>query len=536
MIFEMLFDKPIMIISSFILVHLFIFYALGAVLQSYFSFRKSNSFLSIPLGYVSWQLLTLFLFFIPILFGLEKVWFELLGVIKDIMIIFVLLLYYKSWAPSFKVSNSRAVVRAPIGILITVIAILFLLTLNEYVPLNNRGDRLNAFIGFMKDDNFIFDSAAGNSENSIFGQFMHKNTLDIIESYETFYYWVAITQGSLDTLSNEQVANLIFAPMMTSIISFAILGSVVDSEKSFISYIYASILIFLVTLLEWRVGVNSQAFYYIPILVLSIMLMFTFSVQQVPSEGVLTASLASLLTLITVTHWAMPLIIIFGACILSLSIIKNGQLVRMMYQYAIALIIPILLYSVISLLAPLINSDDQLNFLDHAMPLIVVVVTAIIIAFPLKSLATSPERREDLVKFEESIKTNKATSLLLSALIVTGISMLLTFLLGHNIFEVLNDYFMSINNNLLVSILIYIVIALLPAVSILIFNYKTKRSSILNVIPFIVFLLNPATMAFIFSSTGWEYNWLIIFIPELIVFSMWLLEKVIKYTPDKIKI
>lgn len=538
MIYEMLFNNPTLIIISMLTVNIFVFYALGAILQGYFSFRRSNSFLSIPLGYVSWQLLSLVLFSVPILFGLSKTWFQLLNLIKDIIIVFIIIMYYKSWAPSFKLTYNRSLLRAPIGIAITIISIILFTILTKHVPLNGHEDDLNQYINNMINGNhFIFDTGVGNSSNNFWNFNKDKTTLDIIENYESFYYWVALTFDSITSTTEQSITNYVIAPIMLIVISLSILGSIIDSEKSFISYLYGAILILIMTLLEWSIGVNSQIFYIVPILTLSVMLLFTYSAQTIPSEGVLTVSLSSLLALITVTYWAMPLIIIFGACIISLSVIKNGQIIKMMFQYVMALSLPIVSYSIISLLSPLVISGAEANLGSHLLTLSIAIIMFSLLLIPLKSLYSSSERRQDLVSLEEKVKNKKIISLISTALIITLIAFALTYLLmGRNIISLVSEYFTAINNNIWIALAIYVLVALLPAIVILVINRRYNYSSMLDVIPFLVFLINPITTVFFFESTGWEYNWKIIFIPELIIFILWILGQVIKFTPDKLKI
>ena len=109
MIYETLFNNSTLIIMTFSLVHIFAFYALGAIVQDYFSFKKSNRILSIPVGYITWSIMTLFSYVLPIIFGLDKVWFSLMGSLKELSILFIIVLYYKSWAPSYKELNTRGI-------------------------------------------------------------------------------------------------------------------------------------------------------------------------------------------------------------------------------------------------------------------------------------------------------------------------------------------------------------------------------------------------------------------------------------------
>lgn len=539
MIFEMLFNNPVLIIGSMIITYLFMFYALGAIVQGFYSFRMSNRYLAIPLGYILWLIITLLAFATPILLGLDIIWFKLMGVIEGVIIFSVIVLYYKSWTPTFTNVNSRSLIRAPIGIIVTIVAIVIFLLLSQYVPISTNNDRLSFYIGRMIDNRFVFDTVAGVTANNGYEWLQgNKSTVDIIENYESFYYWMAIVGDSVVNISRGEVMEIIIPILTISVISFSILGSTIDSERSFISYVYSSLFIFALTLLEWKIGVNNQMFYILPSLTFSIMLLFTYSLQANPSDNLLTASLVSQLSLVTVTHFALPIIITLGSATVSLAIIKNGEIVRTMYQFIITIAVPIILFVLMSLLSSINpTSVEDIKLGSHIITLLLLIIIFSVIIIPLRSLALSSERRVDLVSFEQKVKNRIEISLITFSVILTLLSLALVYLfIDHDIVELLSGYFLSINGNIYVAIEIYLLVVVIPTFIILIVSSKYKKKTLLSVIPFITLLINPITTVALFNFVGWEYNVSIIILPELIIFLLWGLSELIKIIPDELKI
>lgn len=539
MIFEMIFNNQILIVIPLMAMYFFVFYALGAIAQSYFSFRQSNRFLTIPLGYVTWLLMTLFIYSMVILLNLNIIWFRLIEAIKLVVIFAIIILYYKSWIVNKDNIDLRTFYKVPIGILITVVSIVIFLLLAEYVPISSNNDHLSYYINEMISSDFIFDSAIGTTANNGLGISQEdKSTIDIIENYETFYYSIALLGDSINSVSNELLMKKIIPIFIISIISFSVLGSMVDSEKSIISYIYSSIIIIGLTLLEWMVGTDNQLFYILPSLVLSIMLLFTYSSKVMPNDNLLIASLVIQFSLITVTHFALPILIIFGSVTVALAIIKNGEIVKTMYHLVIAIATPLILYNLISLISLIrIPNIEDMRIGLHIISIILILVVVSAIIIPLRSLAFSAERRKDLISFEQKIKDKMEVFLITFALVLTLLSFLVFYLfINRDVIGLLRTYFLAISSNIYIAMGIYLMALIVPTIIILIFSSHYKNRTILSVIPVITLIANPMTTIFVFDIVGWNYNILFLFAPEVIIFTLWIIMELIKMIPDKLKI
>lgn len=546
MLLELLFNNSLLIISSFVIIHLFVYYSFGAVLQEYFSFKKSNRFLSIPVGYIGWTLLTIFVYFFPILFNLNTIWFTLMGTIKSLGILFVILLYYRAWMPRIKDINKRNLIRSPIGYAIIVMAILLVVGIIKYqnwgetdiffkfaLVNGNWGDQpeFDTLIGLQNYINNL-DSIEDIWEN--ISDLTSIPTLSTIENYETTYYWMALIVERYNYISLDQMINIVMPILLTTVIACSILGTTVDSEKSIISYAYSAAIVVLVCLAEVYIGPWQQMFYVIPALTISIMLLFNYSTQVNPHDNLLTTSLISTTTLIAVTHWATPIIIIMGVAIVALCIINDGSVVKMLYRFVTAISIPVIAYTFIMFASSITVND--ITFTDQFVTLIVVTVLFTAIITPLRSLARSSSRREDLVSFEANVKEKSIRTLTITAVTITVLCSLWLFLIMPDGADRLKGYFGVINSKLIISIPIYLAFIILPTILILIFNVKYKYVSMLNIIPYLTFMLNPITFTLICTSAGWELSWYIIFIPELMVITLWGINELIKWIPEKLKI
>ncbi len=561
MIYEALFNNSALIIIAFVLVHLFVFYAIGAIIQEYFSFKKSNRLLSIPVGYVSWALVTSFTYVLPILLGLDKIWFNLMGSIKDISLMFVIILYYRSWAPNYKEINTRALLRAPIGYVIAAISVTMLLLLIRKAGWGEYDYQFTGALWIMKyqilgeiPENLpaedlinwneifshppLFNTGIGFADiENIDGTITvssPKPVLETLEKFESIYYWIMLSEAQLTSVSTQDFVEIVMPTLIIITIATSILGTMIDSEKSLISYVYSSVIILLITLLAAYIGPWKQEFYVIPLLTIPVALLFNYSNQFNPNDNLLTTSLISTLALVTVTHWALPILITMGVLIVGISIIKNGSIVKIMYRFITAIAVLVIGYSFIVFLSSLNGSG--IKFTNQLIVTIVLMLIFAAIITPLRSLARSSNRRQDLVTFETNAKDKKIKNTLTFSIFITIGSLIAMFIFFQNTAELIQGYFIAINKTLWLGVLIYLLAILLPTIAILFIDKKYKYNSILSVIPYMTLILNPVTLPLICRLAQWEYGIYLIFVPEVLILTLWVVTESIKLIPDNIKI
>lgn len=528
MLLELLFNNQIIIIALYILLHLFLFYSLGAVLQEYFSFKTSNRYISISLGYIFWLLVTLVAFLLPILFELNKNWFKVANFIKDLSFIFMIILYYKSWFPNVEKVNLRFVSRISISFFIIFFSVILFIILNKYTPTSNIDEKfVTSFLNIEKSNGkLIFEiNDSGNP------------SLMIIEKYETFYYWLYLTSSNLTSVSLINLKDIIIPSLLITASTSIILGIVVDPEKSIISHLIAFILSMLFVLLEWGTGILNQMFYTIPLLLISFMMIYDYSSKEVPSENSLITSLISLVALITVTDLSIFFLLMIGLVIVSISIIKKGEIVDIMYRYSVAVATLVISYALVAFIVS-ITKAGAFEFGSQFTILVMLIILFAAIITPIRSLSKTNSRREDLVSFESKISKRRITNLIIFSSIVTLASICIYFLLGgKDIFKVIDGYFdIIIYDQIWLSLTIYIVTILIPTLIIMFIAKRYEHSSLLNTIPYLTLILNPITSSLLLNSLDWICDWEIIFIPQVIIFILWCLSKLIDLIPEKIKI
>lgn len=527
MFIELIFKDPTVVMLFFVLIHLFLFYALGAIVQEYFSFKKYNRFLSIPIGYVSWTLLSIVVFIIPTIFQLDMIWFNLSNTIKDIITLFIVILYYEAWFPSFKDINVRGLIRAPIGIGIIILALGLFFILNKFT---NWG---------IYNEDFINGINAIVPGNVVFNTGFESNIVSSFERYESLYYWIAILSHDSKIITMTNFMNIMIPAILIVVVSCIVLGTTIDSEKTLISYLYSALILMFIVIVMAFIGVNNQAFYSLPMVVMSFMLMFEYSNHKNPNDNLLTTSLITLLTMFAVTEWAIPLLVILGLLIVSLSIIKEGSIVKTMYRYISVIAVPAIGYTILSFVSTILGAEN-ITFGSQFTNMLVVIIMFTIIIIPLRSLARSNNRRGDLVSFETKVKEKKYISLLWTALIISILSFLLLLLfIGGNPINKTLKYFEAISDKVWVSILVYLCIIILPTAAIIYVDTKFKYKSVLSMIPYFTIMMNPVTFALITElggEGGWIYDWKLLILPEIVIFFLWGIGELIKFIPERLKI
>ena len=556
MIYETLFNNSTLIIMTFSLVHIFAFYALGAIVQDYFSFKKSNRILSIPVGYITWSIMTLFSYVLPIIFGLDKVWFSLMGSLKELSILFIIVLYYKSWAPSYKELNTRGIFRAPIGYAAVIIAITMVLLLIRKANVWDYDHSFSTALFILKyqilekvpenitlplSNTPIFNTGIGLSINIIVNEnekvvvnFLQPSSLQTMEKFESLYYWIMMTDASLVSVSTNDFIEIVMPTLITVTIASSILWAMVDSEKSIISYLYSSVILLLICLLEAYIGPYKQMFYVVPLLVIAISLLFNYSNQVNPNDNLLTTSLISLLALVTVTHWSLPILIIMGILIVGLSIIKNGFIVKILYRFIISISVLVIGYALIMFLDSL--NKTHIKFTNQFIVVITLSIIFAAIITPLRSLARSSNRRKDLVTFESNAKNKKIKNTLIFSISLTLASLIAMLIFYEDILSNIEGYFLSINEKLWVGILVYVIAIICPTILILFIDKKYGYVSILSTLPYLSLILNPVTFTLMCRIAKWDYEILLIFVPEIIIASIWVVTEAIKLIPEEWKI
>lgn len=101
-IIDLMFKNDVLKLLITLILFLFIFYTFGKIIQNYFSLKENNNYLAIPMGWTTYMLLTFFVY-LPMIF-LEISINSLLFIefIKNLIIIFIIIIYYKIWFPKFK--------------------------------------------------------------------------------------------------------------------------------------------------------------------------------------------------------------------------------------------------------------------------------------------------------------------------------------------------------------------------------------------------------------------------------------------------
>ena len=513
-------------LSLYFIFLMFLFHAIGRIVQDKISFKKSVTTLSIPFGFVSYLFVTQ-IFYIPLIFfSFEGNAFVFIDGIKEFLMFIFVMSYYSDWIPrkNINLSNLRSF-SIKISSIIILVSIFFLMSfyLDWFMPNEPLGGGRYSY-------NFV--NGIKNLANGRVNTFnTHLNQVASgFEKYETTYYWMA---NIANTTGYEATTIInVFIPLISVVVLILITQSfLVDVEKSIISYFIALIVSFLFITLLGFIGSENEYFISLLIFLFISLLIFSFSMDKYPTNKPVSISLLLLIIFTTITYFSLYIIIILGALITFVSLEKKCNYVFNVLIFLNIFFGLLIVYSLL-ILPMIIPTSKYLYYL------IITVILYMMFVFPTYSLWSSSERKKD----QQSLM-NKINSSLMSYIIFISIATLLSVFLVSKIqsFPTIKDnfekFFSAISNKLWLSIILWLLFIMVPSVLIIVYRKKIPLSSILTSIAFINLLfINPITMIFILSVFQLKITSFLIFFPSVLFLFLWITSVLISHIPDKLRL
>jgi len=513
-------------LSLYFIFLMFLFHAIGRIVQNKTSFKKSVTTLSIPFGFVSYLFVTQ-IFYLPLIFlSLDSSVIVFMDGIKEFLIFIFIVSYYSDWIPrkNINFSNIRSF-SIKISSIVILVFVFFIMSIYldwfmSNVPLGGGGYSYNFVSGIR---------ALSNGWSNTFNT--HTNQVASgFEKYETTYYWMANvihkTGSSATTVTN------VFIPLISVVVLTLITQSfLVDVEKSIVSYFVALIVSFVFIVLLGFIGSENEYFISIVIILFISSLIFSFSMDKNPTNKPIVISLLLLIIFTTMTYFSLYIIIILGTLITFISLEKKTNYVFNVLIFLNIFFISLIIYSVL-ILPMAIPTSKYLYYL------LITVLLYMIFVFPTYSLWNSFERKKD-----QQLLVNKINSSLIIYAISISVATLLSVALIENLQSLPSwkdnfiKFFDVISNKLWLSITLWLSLIAIPSILVIVYKNKIPHSSILTSIAFINLLfINPITMMFVLYIFHLKVTAYLIFFPTVLFVFLWLISILISCIPDKLRL
>lgn len=503
---------------------LFTFYVLGRIIQETFSFKKSNHFLSIPIGLVIYLIFNHIMYFAIIFFQLKIEFLKGFDFLKEFSLFCIIAVSYKIWIPKNKNFYTSIYITSFTAISIIIPIIIFRVSdfyLPSFSPINSDFSDSITNIGELG----YFHNISVNEDDFAWFQ-------KTFEKYESTYYWIWLT-SSWSSLSTEVVIDDLITPIVFIVVSLTVSGSLVDSERSIFSMTLSFLMSTLFILFLGLIGPYNSSFYSLAMIISIVMMLFNYVSQAKPPEKTITILLFSTLTFLTIDDNGLMLIIFYGLMLVIASIIKKGKIIFNTINYLLIVFVIIFICSILFLL-------ENIEFLSEFILFIFIIVSIFsILFFPLYSLEYNGNRRNDLVSLEENLNKKFFKIVIITTIISITLSIFVGLLYNIDQIALYKDFFTSINifnDSYWLGILIYFLLIILPLIIILIFKYFKIEFNILNLFVFINLIFNPVFVMIFMNIFDFKIDIQIIFLPSILLIVLEFLSLIVKKVPSKFKI
>ncbi len=517
--FNLIISNDILNLVLVLALFLVIFYGSGRILQNYFSFKKSNQFLAIPIGFFSYFLITELTYLPTIFFEMENFIRSFFEVIKNFFLIVLIIIYNKSWLkiqkPNWYLIRTFSLVSLSVSIPI-LIYFLFDFYISSFTPL------ITSDSGFT-----LIDSIRDISNKNYFESSFTSSSISLtMEKYQGFYYWIF----NISALTSENdILDMImryFVPIVIIfVITFSIIGTLIDPERNIFTFVYLTIISTFTIIGLGFIGQYNLFYYILPIIIFITLLLYSYSTEKAPNDNLITASIFLLLSIQVFSIYAIIIFLIYGFCITMICLLKDGFFIRsLIFYFSLFLLMSIGLSIIV-----LVDKFSEL-FSFSISYLLVILFLFIIIIVPLYSLAYSPNRQQELISFEKKTRDRILIWFPIGVLIFTVLIMGLASFSSISINDAILEYFDLINSNILSSIFIYLIFIFVPSILFLGLKRFTNKFDFLMLFPFINLMFNPITLPIIIQLIGSEMSVFFIFIPSLVLIFVWIIDIILKLT------
>lgn len=490
---------------------LIVFYALGRIVQRYFRFNKSNTFISIPLGMLLFTIINQIVYAPVIVTGLGQDILKIVDTLKALAIILFIFISYEDWfiMPSRLGLKTVTYSILSIGFSVGVYATMAFVFPEWFSVVNEEW-----ILGVQS----IFDG--GNTSDNPW--------ISVVNSYQSMYYWLYLNSsfGELDLV---KVVNIQVALVWIISVTLAIQSGIVNNEKTIISFIASTAISVVQVLVLGYISPTNDLFYIMVTATIVVMLLYDYTRRSVPSENIILMTLFASLAFITIGSNSFTYFAIFGLTAITLSAIRGGNIVSHTISY-LMLTAGIFTYYIISL-----TLHDIAYIRTIILYILLLAVILILMLLPLYSIGYNPSRRGELVDFEKSIHTRIGTGFAITALVTTLLSIFIGLTNDNAFLEQLRIYFIEFNgfgSSVLLGVVLYFSIILIPSIIIIVLWHFGKSNTLLCLFAFINILLNPINISIMCEILNIEFKGEIILIPSMMIISIFIINEITKRVPS----
>ncbi len=492
---------------------LLIFYAVGRIIQNKFSFRKSNVYISIPLGLIAFLSINQIFYLPVILLGLDSEIFNIIDTLKIILILTLVIIFYETWIPKVSFNGLKILVMSAISILIAFsIYILFSIYLKEF---NN--------IDFIWLNN-ISNIDSNNGVGYFFYSDANSNIEFVMKKYQSIYYWIFISSQSGD-ISLEKVMNFQITIIWLISISLIIQSEFINYERTIINYVLVTMTSLIPIIILGFVSPTSDIFYTISISLILWLILWNYLKRPLSSDFIVFIFLLGILSFTSAGTHPLNYLMIFGFLSIIVILLQKGNITKAIVHFLIV-ISSISLFIILALL-----TSNLISFPEAILYSFILGLLSLLFITPLFSLEYSNSRNNELSEFEKII-TNKFFNITIIISIILTIFSLVIIVFVHNLLFVseLKSFFSELNlfgNVAWIGLLLYVVVILFPLLMSIIFftlGYKNKFLQL-----FIIFnlILNPFVLISTSYILGYVFTADLIWLPVGLQLSSLFIEKLL---------
>ncbi len=455
---------------------LFMFYALGRIVQKHLRLNRSNVYMSIPIGLLTYMIVNQLIYTPILVTGIGVETLSAVDTLKGISVLLFIIISYDAWLPRLSWIGTKTLL-----LVILTIGIVFLnYWLFSYFDQNFasiNSDWVNKIDSITTENYYNNGGSIGDIET-------------IVSKYKSIYYWIYINANS-SMASTTKVVNVEMTVVWLIAISLAIQSSFINHEKSFLSVTLSIIISIFATTILGYISPTSDMFYTISIALIVTLIMYDYSIKQMPSDQTISIGLLSVAAFVTVGTNSFTYIFIFGIALILLSAIRGGNIVKNTINYLYLILSTIFLYTLT------IFIYDVAYIRTILIYLVMLAIIFLLMFLPLYSIGYTPSRREELVKFENTIKTKMWLIITIASTAFTIMSLFIGWINHVDISTLLESFFSDINilsNKWVWGMIGYISLILIPSIIITVLWKRGVTNYLLGLFAFINLLFNPITL------------------------------------------
>ncbi len=289
------------------------FIILGRIVLRLFNFKNRNTLL-LPVGFVAYQIAT-FLSLAPfILFNVDvKVYYWSI-IVKNILLLSVIVMFYKYWIPKRNQYANKSVLKGLVGIFSLVAVTATYIAFANYIP------------GFSTFDNnsLIYNETIKLSEATGQMQFKPLPNSEAYTIFQTYYYDLAM----LSKFSNVSVEELVgtLVPTWTIAVMFLAIKHSVREIGTYKSIMLSIIFTIIIAFFIRDIKPDDGMFIGTAIMLIAISIIYNDSLDRETSSRNLILALLSASTIFFMSANAILILLLFMAIISFYTIKRKGEL------------------------------------------------------------------------------------------------------------------------------------------------------------------------------------------------------------------